>query len=74
MSRAINYEKYTELLSRIIHGNATEAQWKQVAEFEAAQPKECEHCGMTVRSFIQPHRIAHDVIDCPAKSKADQKG
>jgi hypothetical protein len=63
----ITYDRYTELLSKMIHKTITPAESKVVAEYEAAQPKFCPKCGAGVMSFLQPYRVVHDVEKCAGK-------
>ena len=64
----ITYDRYTELLSRIIHKTITGPEKAIVAEFEAAQPKLCPKCRAEVMTFLTPFRVAHDVEKCAGKA------
>ena len=63
----IAYDRYTELLSKIIHGTITPAETKAVEDYEAAQPETCPKCRAEVWTFLKPYRVAHDVEKCSGK-------
>jgi hypothetical protein len=63
----IGHERYTELLSKMINRVASEAEERAVEQFEAAQPKNCPKCGANVWTFLEPHRVSHDVENCNGK-------
>ncbi len=63
----ILYERYTELLSKLIHRTITDQEQADVAKYEAAQPKTCPKCLTNVWTFLEPHRVAHDVEKCAGK-------
>ena len=65
----IQYEKYAELVSRIINRVASDKEREQVKSFEDAQPDKCPYCGAPVRSQFAPVRVVHDIKDCPRRSK-----
>ena len=58
------YDKYLELVSRIILREATEQERDQVGKFEAAQPETCPRCGGLVRRQSPPFRVVHDIANC----------
>ena len=64
----ITYDRYTELLSKIIHRTITEPEQAAVAEFEIAQAKLCPKCKAQVMTFLEPFRVAHDVDKCTGKA------
>ena len=64
----ISYDRYTELLSKIIHKTITSQENEMVAEYEAAQPKSCPKCGAEVMSLLQPFQVVHDVEKCAGKA------
>ena len=61
---SITYERYAELLSKIIWGTITPAELKTVAAFEAAAPELCPACKLRMRSIAPPHRICHNAEKC----------
>ena len=61
IQQMIPYDRYTELLSKMIYKTITPAESKVVAEYEAAQPQSCPKCGAGVMTFLTPYRVAHDV-------------
>lgn len=68
----ISYERYTELLSKIIHRTITDAEKEIVTSYEAAQPKKCPKCGNNMWTFLEPYRIAHDIEKCSGKGRVVQ--
>ena len=64
----ISYERYTELLSKHINRTITDSEEKDIAKFEAAQPKTCPQCHAAVQSSFLPYRVVHDVAKCDGKS------
>jgi hypothetical protein len=64
------YDRYTELLSKRVHRSITDAEQRDLATFETAQPKTCPRCHTTVRSSFLPGQIVHDVEKCDAKLPA----
>ena len=62
--RHIAYDKYSELVSRIIVHVATEQERDLASKFEAEQPEKCQHCGGLVRRQSPPFRIVHDIANC----------
>ena len=64
----ITYDRYTELLSRIIHRTITGEEKTMVAEYETGRPKLCPKCRAKVMTFLQPFRVAHDVEECEGKA------
>jgi hypothetical protein len=70
MRALVNYDRYTELLSKKIHRTITPAEVEDVARFEAAQPKFCPKCKAPVFTFLTPYQIAHDIEKCPDKTAA----
>ena len=56
----ISYDRYTELLSKIIHRTITGPEKADVEKYEDAQPKTCPKCGAQVWTFLEPYRVAHD--------------
>ena len=64
----ISYERYTELLSKIIYKTITGPEQTTVAAYEAAQPKLCPKCHVPVMTFLEPYRVAHDVEKCGVKA------
>jgi len=68
----IAYDRYTELLSKIIHKTITEPEKKMVASYESAQPKTCPKCGNNMWTFLEPYRIAHDFEKCAGKGRVVQ--
>ena len=67
MRQMISYDRYTELLSKMIHKTITGLEKETVAEYEAAQPKNCPKCGAEVMSFLEPFQVVHDVEKCVGK-------
>ncbi|TAK98880.1 MAG: hypothetical protein EPO07_11400 [Verrucomicrobia bacterium] len=63
----ISYERYAELLSKHINRTITDSEQKDVAKYEAAQPKTCPKCNASVWSSFQPVRVVHDVDKCNGK-------
>ena len=63
----IVYERYTELLSKIIHKTITPTEMKIVAEYEASTPDNCPKCRTDMWTFLEPFRVAHDVEKCAGK-------
>ena len=67
----IAYDRYTELLGKIIHRTITPAEKLAVDEFEAAHQKPelkfCPKCKAPVITFLKPYRVAHDIANCPGK-------
>jgi len=63
----ISYDRYTELLSKVIHRTITATEAKDILSFQSAQPKTCPKCQTTVFSFFTPDRVAHDIEKCPGK-------
>jgi hypothetical protein len=61
---SINYERYAELLGKVIHGTITPAEQKAVSAFEAAAPELCPACKTKMRSIAPPHRICHNTEKC----------
>ena len=61
---SITYERYAELLSKIIWGNITPAELKTVTAFETATPELCPKCRAKMRSIAPPHRICHNADKC----------
>jgi hypothetical protein len=68
MQPMISYDRYTELLSKMIHKTITGQENATVAEYEAAQPKCCPKCGAEVMSFLQPYQVVHDVEKCAGRA------
>ena len=64
----IPYERYTELLSKMIYKTIATQEKVMVAEYETDQPKLCPKCGANVWTFLAPYRIAHDVEKCNGKA------
>jgi len=64
----ITYDRYTELLSKIIHRTITEPEKAIVAEYETGRPKLCPKCRAEVMTFLTPYRVAHDVEKCAGKA------
>ena len=64
----IPYERYTELLSKIINRTITDQEKAEIDKYEAAQPKNCPKCHVQVRSFFMPNQIVHDVEKCAKKA------
>jgi hypothetical protein len=52
-SAMISYERYTELLSKIIYKTITGPE-KTVVEYETEQPKLCPQCRVPVMTFLEP--------------------
>lgn len=71
MRALLSYDRYTELLSKHIHGTITPAEAADVAHFEAAhqgpEKKFCPKCNVPVWTFLEPFRIVHDIAKCPGK-------
>jgi hypothetical protein len=67
----IAYDKYTELLSKMIHKTASEREKEQVSEFEQAQPKTCPKCHSQIWSPFNPPRIVHDITGCHLKQNRE---
>ena len=63
----ITYDRYTELLSKIIYRTITPAELEILNQFEAAQPPLCPKCNARVRSQFMPAQIVHDIEKCSAK-------
>ncbi len=63
----ISYERYTELLSKHINRTLTPSEEKDLAKYEAAQPKTGPRCRAAVWSIFQPSRVIHDVEKCAGK-------
>ena len=63
----ITYDRYTELLSKIIYKTITDQEKEMVNEYEAAQPETCPKCSDGVWTFLEPYRVAHDVETCEGK-------
>jgi hypothetical protein len=68
----ISYERYTELLGKIIHRTITDAEKAVVASYEEAQPKTCPKCGSNMWTFLEPYRIAHDFEKCAGNGRVFQ--
>lgn len=66
----ISYDRYTELLSKRINRTITDSEQKDIAKFEASQPKTCPRCGVAVRSYFLPGQIVHDSEKCAGKLTA----
>ena len=64
----ISYERYTELLSKIIYQTITGPERTTVAEYQAAQPRHYPQCQAPVMTFLEPYRVAHDVEKCGVKA------
>jgi len=54
----ITYDRYTELLSKIIHNTIPGPESKAVEEFESAPPDTCPKCRAGVWTFLEPYRVA----------------
>ena len=68
----MNYELYTMLLSKIIHGTVTAEEMRQVEKYEASRPHStCCRCHQQLRSYGRPHRITHDDSKCKPKLRFD---
>jgi hypothetical protein len=63
----IAYERYTELISKLISRTITAQEKVDLEKYEAAQPKTCSLCGAAVWTFLEPFRVAHDVEKCAGK-------
>jgi hypothetical protein len=63
----IPYDRYTELLSKIIHKTIANPEQEAVAEYEAAQPETCPKCKAEVWTFLEPYRVVHDIEKCAGK-------
>ena len=68
----ISYERYTELLSKIIHRTITDAEKAVVSSYEAAQPKTCPKCGNNMWTFLESYRVAHDIEKCSGNGRVVQ--
>ena len=66
----LTFERYAELLSKIIWGTITPAEQKAVAAFEAAAPELCPACKHKMRSIAPPHRICHNAEECALRRSA----
>ena len=64
----ISYERFAELLGKIIHRTITEPEKADVEKYEAEQPKICPKCKANVFTFLKPYRVAHDVEKCAGKT------
>ena len=67
MRTLVNYDRYTELLSKHIYRTITPAETEDVSQYEAAQPKFCPKCRAPVWIFLTPYRVAHDIANCQAR-------
>lgn len=63
----IAYDRYTELLGKIIRKTITSAETMQVEEFEASTPETCLKCRNDMWTMLELYRVAHDVEKCPGK-------
>jgi len=63
----ISYDRYTELLSKLIHRTITGTEQVDLAKFEADQPKFCPKCQAPVWSPFPPSRVLHDIEKCSGK-------
>ena len=63
----ITHDRYTELLSKEINRTITTAEQTDVVKFEAAQPKSCPKCKVSVFSSFTPIRVIHDTEKCSVK-------
>jgi hypothetical protein len=68
----ISYDRYTELLSKIIYKNITPAESKAVEEYETSTPEICPKCGDDAWTFLEPYRVAHDVEKCAGEKLSSQ--
>ncbi len=68
----IAYDRYTELLGKIIHKTISPAEQQAVGEFETAHRKPelklCPKCKGSVWTFLTPYQVAHDIANCQGKS------
>jgi hypothetical protein len=63
----INYDRYTELLSKTIHKTITAPEKEMVAEYEASTPDRCPKCSADLWTTLEPYRVMHDVEKCTGK-------
>ena len=68
----IAYDRYTELLSKMIHRTITGAEADIIAHYEAVQPKTCPKCGAQMFTFLTPFRVVHDAEKCSGKGIVTQ--
>jgi hypothetical protein len=61
---SISYDRYTDFLSKRIHGTISSAELEDVHRFEATPPKTCPKCHATVQSQFLPGQIVHDIEKC----------
>jgi len=61
------YDRYTELLSKMIYKTITPAELLAVEEFETSQPDRCPKCGGDMWTMLEPYRVAHDGDKCSGK-------
>lgn len=64
----ITYDRYTELLSKIIHRTITAEEKAVVAEYETGRPKLCPKCRAEMMTVCTPYRVAHDADKCMGKA------
>lgn len=63
----ITYDRYTELLSKIIHRNITQAETKAVEDYETSTPDRCPKCNSDMWTILEPYRVVHDIEKCTGK-------
>jgi hypothetical protein len=63
----IPYDRYTELLSKMIHKTITPAEKKVLEEYEASTPETCPKCKADMWTFLEPYRVVHDLEKCTGK-------
>ena len=63
----IAYDRYTELLSKIIHKTITPDETKMVVVYETSTPDICPKCRNDIWTMLEPYRVAHDVEKCAGK-------